>query len=156
MSKCLVAYYSFSKITESVAFEIAEQINCDIREIVPEKPYSFDYNTAAKEARSHITKGYCPPLLHGAEAIDEYDTIFIGTPNWFKSLAPPVLSFLRIHDFSNKRVIPFCSHGGGGFGEIENVIYRECPDSTVLSGMAVNDQSTQQITNWLKSIGVLV
>ncbi|MBP7105480.1 MAG: hypothetical protein KBA83_10180, partial [Fermentimonas sp.] len=41
----------------------------------------------------------------------------IGSPNWFKTLAPPVMSFLKRHNFAGKTVIPFCTHGGGGFGQ---------------------------------------
>ena len=32
------------------------------------------------------------------------------------------MSFLRTHDFTGKTVIPFCTHEGGGFGQIENDI----------------------------------
>ena len=90
--------------TANLALEIAIQTGGDIRELVPDKNYSFDYNTAAKEVRSEIDRGFCPKLISGNEPIDDYETIFIGTPNWFKTLAPPVLSFLRQHDFTGKTV----------------------------------------------------
>jgi flavodoxin len=63
-------------------------------------------------------RGFCPKLKFGDEPIDDYNTIFIGSPNWFRTLAPPVMSFLRKHDFSGKTVMPFCTHGGGGFVSI--------------------------------------
>lgn len=86
--------------------------------------------------------------------IDDYKIIFIGTPNWFKTIAPPVVSFLRQHDFTSKIVIPFCTHGGGGFGQIENDISKECPKSIILPGIAVNGAVTpEEVTNWLETIG---
>lgn len=156
MSNILIVYYSFSKNTQKLANEIARQTGGDIRELIPQKAYSFNYNTAAKDARNEIMCGFCPELKSGNEPIDGYDTVFIGTPNWFKTLTPPVLTFLRKHDFSGKTVIPFCTHGGGGFGEIEKEITKECSNSKILPGIAVSDgDSTDQISDWLKKIGLL-
>lgn len=111
----LVVYYSYSGITRRLAEDIALITDGNLRELKPQKPYSFSYNTAVKEAREEIEKGYCPPLLQGAEAIENTDVIFIGSPNWLKTFAPPVLSFLRAVDLSGKTIIPFCTHGGGDF-----------------------------------------
>ncbi len=52
MSKALVVYYSYSSTTKSLAEDIAIITDGDIRELIPEKPYSFTYNGATKEARS--------------------------------------------------------------------------------------------------------
>ncbi len=142
--------------TKNLALEIAKQTGGTLRELIPENNYSFDYNTAAKEVRNQITRGFCPKLIFGNESIDEYRTIFIGTPNWFKTIAPPVLSFLRQHDFADKTVVPFCTHGGGGFGEIENDIAKECSKSRILPGIAVNGAIIpEEVTNWLEAICVL-
>ena len=62
MSKVLVVYYSFSNTTRMLAEEISKQTGGDIRELVSEKTYSFNYNTAAKEIRNEIERGYCPKL----------------------------------------------------------------------------------------------
>ncbi|MNP39830.1 flavodoxin [compost metagenome] len=134
--------------------EIAIQTDGALRELIPDKNYSFDYNTAAKEVRNQIFRGFCPELISGNESIEDYQTIFIGSPNWFKTLAPPVLSFIRTHNFTGKTVIPFCTHGGGGFGQIENDINRECSKSIILPSMAINGiVAPEEVTNWLKIIG---
>jgi flavodoxin len=154
MNNTLIVYYSLFKSTENLALEIAVQTGGTLRELVPDKNYSFDYNTAAKEVRNQISRGFCPKLISGNEPIDEYQTIFIGSPNWFKTLAPPVMSFLRQHDLTGKTMIPFCTHGGGGFGQVENVIDNECPKSTLLPGIAINGTSTsEEVEDWLKTIG---
>ena len=82
----LVVYYSYSGITRRLAEDIALITDGNLRELKPQKPYSFSYNTAVKEAREEIEKGYCPPLLEGAEAIENTDVIFVGSPNWLKTL----------------------------------------------------------------------
>jgi flavodoxin len=155
VNSILVAFYSFSHTTEMLAKEIAAQTGGDLRPLILEKPYAFDYNTAAKQARLEIERGYCPKLLTGAEPISSYNFIFVGTPNWFKSFAPPVLSFLRNVDLRGKTAIPFCTHGGGGFGNIESDMARECPNSKMQTGFAgMNDIQSQQIADWLTTIGV--
>lgn len=155
IDKVLVAYYSFSGSTWMLAESIAEITGGTLMELTSELPYSFDYSTASKEVRSQIERGYCPKLSSGNEPIDEYDAIFIGTPNWFKSVAPPVLTFIRLNNFAGKTVIPFCTHGGGGFGEIEDVVARECIGTTLLPGLASSgDISEVEVSAWLKQCDV--
>lgn len=154
MNKTLIVYYSLFQNTANLALEIAIQTGGTIRELIPDKNYSFDYNTAAKEVRNQISRGFCPKLISGSEQIDDYQTIFVGSPNWFKTLAPPVMSFLKQHNFEGKTVIPFCTHGGGGFGQIENDVAKECSKSIILPGIVVNGTVTsEEVTNWLRTIG---
>ena len=153
MNDTLIVYYSLFQNTKNLALEIAKQTGGTVRELIPDKNYSFDYNTAAKEVRNEISRGFCPKLISGNEPIDDYRIIFIGTPNWFKTLAPPVMSFLKQHDFTDKIVIPFCTHGGGGFCQIENDIAKECLKSIIIPGIAVNGTvAPEEVTSWLKTI----
>lgn len=156
MSKALVVYYSYSNTTKSLAESIAIITDGDMRELIPETPYSFTYNGATKEARSEMEREYCPKLLSGNEPIADYEYIFIGTPNWFKSFAPPILSFLRSVDLDGKTIIPFCTHGGGGFGQIEVNISKECPNSKMLPGFdSTSDFDDKQIEEWIDGMKIL-
>ena len=134
--KPLIVYYSYSGITRRLAEDIALITDGKLRELKPEKPYSFLYNTAIKELRQEIDRGYCPPLIEGAESVDE-KVIFIGSPNWIRTFAPPVLSFLRAVDLKGKTIIPFCTHGGGGFGQMIESYKKECKDSIIKEGIAL-------------------
>lgn len=156
MSKILIVYYSFSNTTKNLAEDIAIITDGDIRELILEKPYTLDYNGATKEVRGEIERGYCPKLLSGNEPIDDYEYVFIGTPNWFKSFAPPILSFLRSVNLNGKTIIPFCTHGGGGFGQIEVNISKECPNSQLLQGFAaISDFDDKQVQSWIDEIKIL-
>ncbi len=156
MESILTVYYSFSGATKAVAESIALLSGCDLMELAPETPYSFASNTAAREVRQEIERGFCPRLVSGSADLSKYGTIFVGTPNWFKSVAPPVLSFLRYNDFSGKTIVPFCTHGGGGFGQIETRMAEQCPDAKVLKGFAVTGEAdTEELRAWLKAIGIL-
>ncbi len=148
----LVVYYSYSGITRRLAEDIALITDGDLRELKPQKPYSFSYNTAVKEAREEIEKGYCPPLIQGTETIENAEVVFIGSPNWLKTFAPPVLSFLRMVDLSGKTIIPFCTHGGGGFGRMIEDYKKECKNSIIKDGIALKgDYSFDELKIWLDS-----
>ena len=150
--KPLIVYYSYSGITRRLAEDIALITDGSLRELKPQKPYSFSYNTAVKEARAEIEKGYCPPLLQGAEPIEDTDVIFVGSPNWLKTFAPPVLSFLRSVDLSGKTIIPFCTHGGGGFGRMIEDYKRECKNSIIKDGIALRgDYNFDELEKWFEN-----
>ena len=150
--KPLIVYYSYSGITRKLAEDIALITDGELLELKPQDPYSFSYNTAIKEVRSQIEKGYGPQLCQSSVNIDDFETIFIGSPNWLKTFAPPVLSFLRTTDLSRKTVIPFCTHGGGGFGHMLEDYERECNASTIKKGIALKgDYDFNKLRNWLET-----
>ena len=150
--KILVVYYSYSGITRRLAEDIALITGGGLREIKPQKPYSFSYNTAVKKAREEIERGYCPPLIQGTESVEDADIIFIGSPNWLKTFAPPVLSFLKAVDLDGKTIIPFCTHGGGGFGRMIEDYKNECKNSIIKEGIALKgDYSFDELQNRLNS-----
>lgn len=66
-----------------------------------------------------------------AEDIENVEVIFIDSSNWLKTFAPPVLSFLRKVDLRGKTIIPFCTHGGGGFGRKIEDYKKECKKSII-------------------------
>ena len=154
--KPVVVFYSYSGITRRLAEAIALIVDGELRELKPEKPYSFSYNTAVKEARAEIEKGYCPPLSQGAESLGEAEVVFIGSPNWLKTFAPPIRTFLHQVDLRGKTIIPFCTHGGGGFGKMMEEYRASCPASTVQEGLALkSDYDFDDLERWLSALSVL-
>jgi len=70
--------------------------------------------------------------------MDQYDTILLGYPNWWASIPMPIASFLEEYDFSGKTIIPFCSHGGGRFGQSLTAIAKLAPNATMGEGLSVH------------------
>ena len=150
--KILVVYYSYSGITRRLAEDIALITDGDLLELKPLRSYSFSYNTAVKEARIEIDKGYCPPLTEEIGNLDDVDVVFIGSPNWLKTFAPPVLTFLRSANLDGKIIIPFCTHGGGGFGRMIDDIKKECKNSVVKDGLALSGfYAFDELQKWLEN-----
>ena len=71
----------------------------------------------------------------------------------------PIASFLEEYDFAGKRIIPFCSHGGGRFGQSLTAIAKLAPDAVMGEGLSVHysgDSGTSnEIAAWLDANGII-
>ena len=81
-SKSLVVYFSWSGNTQNIAREIQKQTNSDIFEIIPEVAYSDDYDTVVDDAKKEQKENARPKIKNKIESIDDYETIYVGYPNW--------------------------------------------------------------------------
>ena len=156
--KVLIAYFSWGGNTRGIAQEIQDQTGADIFEISPVEPYSTDYNTVLMEAQEDQHNQARPELSNHVENMDEYDTILLGYPNWWASIPMPIASFLEEYDFSGKRIIPFCSHGGGRFGQSLTAIAKLAPDADMGEGLSVHysggSELPDDIQKWLDVNGI--
>ena len=59
-------------------------------------------------------------------------------PNWWASIPMPIASFPEEYDFSGKTIIPFCSHGGGRFGQSLTAIAKLAPDAAMGEALSVH------------------
>lgn len=154
----IIAYYTWSGNTKKIAELIKAEAGGTLFEIRPEAGYPSSYNETVEQAKKEIRSGFRPALRSGAEDIGAYDTVFVGSPNWWSTAAPPVASFLAEHDLSGKTVIPFCTHGGGGEAQALTCIKDMCPGSKVLEGFSVyNDGgpgAKGRVSEWLRKIGM--
>ncbi|MDI3543102.1 MAG: hypothetical protein PWP57_705, partial [Candidatus Atribacteria bacterium] len=91
----LIAYYSRSGNTRKLAQLIHQKVGGTVHEIQPEVPYPASYNATVEQAKKEIQAGFRPPLKSRIEHIEAYDTIFIGSPNWWSTIAPPIATFLE-------------------------------------------------------------
>ena len=155
----LIVYYSWSGNTRGIANEIQSQTGADMFEIVLKDPYSTDYNTVLMEAQEDQHRQARPEIENLPENIDEYDTILLGYPNWWASIPMPIATFLESYDFSGKTIVPFCSHGGGRFGQSLTAIAKLASEANMGEGLAINYSGgasmPQDVTGWLVSNGLV-
>lgn len=128
-SQVLVAYFSATGTTKGVAEKIAQGLNADLFEIVPEQPYSDeDLDYGNDESRTTIEMNddsARPAIADPIENIDQYDTIYLGYPIWWGQ-APKIMdAFVESYDLNGKTIIPFCTSGSSGIGssatDLENL-----------------------------------
>ena len=158
-SKVLVAYFSATNTTEGVAEHIANGLNADIYEIVPEDPYAdadLNYNDNNSRTTIEMNDPDARPAISGSvENMDQYDIVFIGYPIWWGD-APRILStFVESYDFSGKTIVPFCTSGGSGIGSSASNLEQLTSGATWLSGRRLNGSDSQNtVMEWVNSLGL--
>lgn len=110
----LIVYYSVSNgNTKGIAQQLQKATDADMISIETIEPYTGTYNEIVEQGQREVNQGYTPKLQSAQKNPEDYDVIVIGTPTWWYTMAPAVLSFLKIHDWNGKMVIPFQTHGDG-------------------------------------------
>ncbi len=155
--KTLVAYFSYSGNTKSIAEKIAEKTGADIFVIDTTYDYPEEYNAVIEQAQQEQRENARPKLSAAVENMADFDTVFIGYPNWWGDMPMAVYSFLDEYDLSKKTVIPFCTHGGSGLSDTVSSIKNEEPNADVKDGLAIRDNalnsSDSAIDSWLSDNG---
>ena len=127
-------------------------------EITLVHPYSTNYNTVLMEAQEDQHKQARPEIKDLPDNLDEYDVIILGYPNWWASIPMPIATFLEHYDFSGKTIVPFCSHGGGRFGQSLTAIAKLAPDSVIKDGLSVHYSGGSTLSSdvalWLEENGI--
>ena len=142
MSKKLVAYFSASGVTGTVAKNLAEAAGADLYEIKAKVPYTqADLNWQDANARSTIEmrdKSSRPAMADTDAKVTDYDVIFLGFPIWWY-VAPTIINtFLEAYDFSGKTIILFATSGGSGFGKAVEGLKPSAPGATIKEGKLLN------------------
>lgn len=157
MSKKLVAYFSASGVTKSVAERLASIANADLFEIEPTEKYTNkDLDWMDKKSRTTYEKDhpdFRPEIKSKVENMEQYDEVFVGFPIWWY-VAPNIIdTFLESYDFSNKKVIPFATSGSSGLGRTVDVLKPLCDGSTKWDkGRMMNHISDDEIKKWVESL----
>ena len=110
----LIAYFSYSGNTKTVAEAIQKEVGGDLFEIKTEGEYPKEYRQMTLQAQREIRENYRPKLTSMIDDMAKYGIVFLGSPNWWGTITPQVSSFLQAYDLRGKKVIPFITHGGGG------------------------------------------
>ena len=159
-NKILIAYFSRTGNTRVLAEEIAEQIGAEVFEIIPAEPDPDDYDATVERFRKERAENARPAIASEVANMEEFATVFIGFPNWGDDMPHIVYTFLEQYDLSGKTVVPFCTNGGGGFGNSLDGLKRTCPDSFVADGFECSgsraDRQQENVSKWLAEIGVEV
>ena len=99
-----------------------------------------------------------PELAEHLESIDQYDTVFLGYPNWWYGVPMALLTFLEENDLSGKQVYLFCSHGTGGLANSVEIITESAPGADIsdqIFDCYEEDAPSSQgaIQNWVAELG---
>lgn len=142
---------------EFVAAEIQKNIDGDLFAIQTVQEYPGTHAPLLEFAYNELRENARPELSTAIPNLDQYDTVFIGFPNWNADLPMPLYSFFDEYDFSGKTLIPFVTHGGSGFSGTIRTIQELEPEAAVIeSGLSIsrNNVPTAQadVKAWIDSL----
>lgn len=153
----LVAYFSRSGNTRSVAEAIAERTGGTLFCIERATPYPDEFRKCADEAKTECDDNVRPPLARRVEDFDRYDVVFVGCPVWWHTAPMPVWSFLENegYDFTDKIVVPFCSYANMFPEETLLKIVELTPGAIHPKGLPAKENETKDVEEWLRTIHMI-
>ena len=110
--KALVVYYSLEGNTALIADTIRETLMIPAMRIQPVKELSSTGFRKYVWGGSQVIMGFKPKLEPIAVDFQEFDVIFLGSPIWAGTFAPPIKTLLEEGYFTNKKVYYFYTHEG--------------------------------------------
>lgn len=158
-TRSLVVYFSWSGNTEKVAKSIQRQAGSDLFEIVSKTPYSTDYNTVVSDAKAEQQRGARPEIDGSIANLADYDTVYVGFPNWWGDMPMILYTFFDTYDLSGKTVALFCTSGGSGLSDTVNEVKKLEPNATVTKGLHIGSGASSKpdsaVQSWLEEIGTV-
>ncbi|MDE5578225.1 MAG: flavodoxin [Oscillospiraceae bacterium] len=162
MAKAITIFFSIKGQTLGAGMKIVEQkkgntaiaaefihnaIGGELFEIEAARVYSKDHMTLINEAKQELQAGTRVEVKKYPESLDDYDTIFLGYPNWWNTMPMVMFTFLEHYDWTGKRIIPFCTNEGSGFGESVRDIKKIAKGSDVKDGITITGSQVKNMEN---------
>ena len=121
MSKSIILFYSFEGNTRIVGEYLARELNLPFEEIKPVKVLPSKGFSKYFWGGSQVVMNKKPDILPLEVDLKEYDTVYLGSPIWAQSFAPPIKTLLEDGSLKGKRIGYFYCHDGGP-GKIDKKI----------------------------------
>ena len=152
----LIVYFSQTGNTETVANIIHDNVGGDIVKLETTEAYPSDYDELVDYAQQEQQEDARPELSTVIENIEQYDTIFLGYPNWWGDMPMAIYTFLDTYDLSGKTIAPFITHGGSGLSGTPENIQEEELNASVTEGLTIDgdeaSDSSEDVVEWLNSL----
>lgn len=156
-NKILVAYFSATGTTRTLAEYAADFLDADLYEIVPEVPYTADdlnYNNSSSRANREQSDPSARPAISGSvENLEDYNVVLLGYPIWHGQAPKIIHTFLESDDFSGKTVVPFCTSHSSGIGSSDISLHALAPGADWRSGRRFpGGIGRETLTDWIDGL----
>lgn len=91
-----------------------------------------------------------PRIRNRIDNIDKYDIIYLGFPIWWYTAPRIINTFLDSYDFSNKKVILYCTSGGSSIDKTYNDLKDSYPNIDFIKGSRL--YSNSDIDSFVNSV----
>ncbi|MCI6775024.1 MAG: flavodoxin [Methanobrevibacter boviskoreani] len=143
----LVAYFSCTGTSKNAAIKLANVVDGDLFEILPETPYSsddLDYrNPESRNVKERDGKEI-PKVSTKVNDMDQYDTVYLVFPIWWY-VAPKIInSFLEEYDLSGKRIVVSYTSGGSSLGNTIPELEPSAPGAEFIPGVRFSSSDSEE------------
>ena len=137
MNKTLIAYFSASGVTQSVANRLKEITNGDLLEIEPKEKYTdADLDWTNNNSRSYVemhSDNSRPEIINGTINLENYDKVLLGYPIWWGEAPTIINTFIEENNFDGKDIYVFATSGGSGVDNSFNKLKEQYPNLNFIS-----------------------
>lgn len=152
----VIIYYSLTENTEEVAQAIQEQTGAEIYRLEPVEPYPTSYSEVAGLVRDQQEQGFFPELKELSINLDQYDTIFIGSPTWHGYISQPVQKWLMDTNLSDKNIAPFFTSGSQPIEDPQSDLRELIPSAPIAPELSMvnspRDNIDEFVAEWLNNL----
>ena len=100
-----------------------------------------------------------PEIAGIIENIDDYDTVYVGFPNWWGDMPMILYTFFDTYDLSGKTIALVGTSGGSGLSNTVNEVKNLKPDAIVTEGLYIDSSASSDpdnaVAQWLETIGTI-
>ena len=144
--KTLVAYFSATGTTESVAKNLAE----------PEVRYTdadLDWHNRNSRSSLEMTdKNSRPAIIKDLKDAGSYDCIFIGFPVWWYTAPTIINTYIEAYVFEGKTAILFATSGGSTVDKANKDFAAAYPSINWKPGKTLNGASKNSLKTWVEGL----
>jgi flavodoxin len=159
-SRILIAYFSHTGNTETVAELLRDRTGGDLYRIESVVPYPEGYDAALDIAQRERDEATRPELAEPPPDLAPYATVFLGFPIWWGDMPMAVHTFVESVDMAGKTLVPFCTSGSSGFGSTLDDLATASPDTEILAGLHIRardmDGASGAVDAWLGELALPV
>ena len=153
MKRALVAYFSATSVTKRIANMLATSIDAKVFEIVPKEFYTksdLDWTNDNSRSSVEMKDRTCrPKIVSRVENMEKYEVVFVGFPIWWYREPSIIDTFIEMHNFEGKLIVPFATSGGSGMGDAWKNIQALAPKAKVEKGKVFEQGvSVEELRRW--------
>ena len=156
--KILVAYFSCTGNTKRAALEVAEMLNAETFEIVPEQAYtSADLDYQVENCRANVEQkdsAARPAIKNPLENSGRYKAIVIAFPIWWGAEPRIIDTFVESVDLNGKIIVPVCTSGGSDIQTSVKNLRGLCKGADVRDGKRLGIISKDEVKAWLDTLNL--
>lgn len=153
----LVAVFSATGTTLSVAEKIAAIEGADLYEITAAEPYSsadLNWNDSNSRSTKEQNDKNARPAI-GSDPVDlgGYTKIYVGFPIWWGEEPRIMDTFVESYDFGGITMIPFCTSASSGIGRSGQNLAERAGSGNWLEGKRFpGSVSEADLRSWIKGL----